>query len=83
MWLTLQAGIWRYIMQKETAVALFGSVKKLAEAVGYTPNAIYQWPEELDQNRSDMVVGAAIRVLGSGDYHIDGERIVVTILDEH
>lgn len=49
-------------MTKAQAIAMFGSVKALADAIGVQPQAIYQWPEELDQKRADWVKGAALRL---------------------
>lgn len=50
-------------MTKKEAAELFGNQQRLAEALNVTPQAISQWPDELDQARSDRVVGAAARVL--------------------
>lgn len=33
-------------IRKETALALFGGVNQLAEALGITTEAVYQWPKE-------------------------------------
>jgi len=49
-------------MTKSQAIELFGSVKALADALGIQPQAIYQWPEALDQKRADWVKGAALRL---------------------
>jgi predicted transcriptional regulator len=50
-------------MTKNHAIELFGgSVGSLAKALGVTPQAIYQWPDELPQAQADRVMGAAIRV---------------------
>ena len=50
-------------MKKNTAIKLFdGSVKNLAAALNVTRQAIYQWPDELDQDRIDRVLGAAFRM---------------------
>jgi len=48
-------------MTKTQAVEIFGSVPRLATAVGVTRHAVYQWPEQLSQATTDRVVGAAIR----------------------
>lgn len=48
-------------MNKQDAVKLFGSVKIMAEVLDLTPNAIYMWPDQLQQCHIDRVVGAAIR----------------------
>lgn len=49
-------------MTRQEAVDLFSSVAGLAAALGITPQAIYQWPDELDQERADRVTGAALRL---------------------
>ena len=38
-------------MTKQEAVTHFGSVAKLAEALGITTQAIYDWPETVPQLR--------------------------------
>lgn len=66
-------------MKKSDAIKLFKRAYKLAEAVGVTPGAVSQWPEELPQQKVDMIVGAAVR-LGKikpedvGTYGCDGNR---------
>ena len=50
-------------MTKAEARALFGDrVADLAAALGITPQAIYQWPDDLDQATADRVTGAALRL---------------------
>lgn len=50
-------------MTKIEAIALFGGdVKLLAEALGITRQAIYQWPDELSQRKADEVAGAFFRI---------------------
>lgn len=49
-------------MFKGAAIALFGRAADLARALDVTPQAIYQWPDELDQERVDRVMGAALRL---------------------
>ena len=49
-------------MTRKEAIELFGSVRKLAEALGVSVQAIYAWPEELDQKRADWTIGAAVRL---------------------
>jgi hypothetical protein len=66
-------------MKKSEAIKLFSRAYKLAEAVGVTPGAVSQWPEELPQQKVDMIVGAAVR-LGKlkpedvGTFGCDGNR---------
>lgn len=48
-------------MKKTVAIQLFGSQSAVGRALGVTPQAICQWPAELDQNRADRVRGAALR----------------------
>lgn len=38
-------------MTKEEAVAAFGSVRKLADALGITEQAVHQWGEEVPRLR--------------------------------
>jgi hypothetical protein len=49
-------------MTKQDAISIFGGVPALAEAVGTTRQAIYQWKDDLDQAKTDRVIGAAIRL---------------------
>lgn len=49
-------------MTKNDAISLFGSVRGLADALDVTRQAIYQWPDNLNSNYQDRVVGAAIRL---------------------
>ena len=49
-------------MDKNQAIELFGSQRKLAEALEVTVSAISQWPDVLDQAKTDRVVGAAVRL---------------------
>lgn len=46
----------------EDAVRLFGSVRAMAAAMDLSTQAIYQWPDVLEQVHKDRVIGAAIRV---------------------
>lgn len=60
-------------MRLSDAISLFDdSIPKLAAALEITPQAIYQWPDELDQARADRVRGAAIRL---------GKTIPATLID--
>jgi hypothetical protein len=38
-------------MKKSEAVSIFGGVRKLADALGITREAIYQWPEQVPRLR--------------------------------
>ena len=49
-------------MYKNQAIKMFGGQIPLAQALGITSSAISQWPEVLDQAKTDRVVGAAIRL---------------------
>lgn len=46
-------------MTKKEAIALFEDVKELADALGCTREAIYQWPENLSDGLKNKVIGAA------------------------
>ncbi len=49
-------------MTKTEAVTIFGSQAELARALEITKSAVSQWPDQLDRNRSDRVMGAAHRL---------------------
>ena len=50
-------------MTKTQAKDLFGGTPgALAAALGISPGAVSQWPEQLDQRRADQVRGAAVRL---------------------
>lgn len=49
-------------MKTSYAIELFGGVKALADALGITRQAIYQWPEDLPQEQADRINGAALRL---------------------
>lgn len=49
-------------MTKNEAIKLFGkTLQNLGDALGKTKSAISQWPEELDEDKKNMVIGAAVR----------------------
>jgi UTP--glucose-1-phosphate uridylyltransferase len=50
-------------MKKQDAVKLFGTtLQELGEALGGRgKSAISQWPEVLDEDKKNMVIGAAVR----------------------
>lgn len=50
-------------MRKSEAVSIFGRTQSdLARALGITKSAVSQWPDELDQEKTDRVLGAALRL---------------------
>ena len=49
------------IMTKSDAIQLFGDVKSLSNALNITRQAIYQWPEDINESTKDRIIGAAIR----------------------
>jgi transcriptional repressor of cell division inhibition gene dicB len=49
-------------LTKQQAIAMFGDGVRMAEALGVTKGAISQWPEELDQGKTDRVIGALVRL---------------------
>ena len=49
-------------MNKSDAITIFGSAPKLAAALGITRQAVYQWPDNLDQRLTDEIIGAALRL---------------------
>ncbi|MGS0980994.1 Cro/CI family transcriptional regulator [Burkholderia glumae] len=49
-------------LTKEQAVGIFGTQAELARALGISRSAVSQWGDSLDQQRTDMVIGAAVRV---------------------
>ncbi|MBR8083097.1 hypothetical protein KDX23_10105 [Burkholderia vietnamiensis] len=48
-------------LTKQQATAIFGSGAALARALGITKGAVSQWPDVLDQQRTAMVIGAAVQ----------------------
>ncbi|SDV49230.1 Cro/CI family transcriptional regulator [Chitinasiproducens palmae] len=48
-------------LTKQQAIAIFGTGAELGRALGITKGAISQWPEELDQKQTAMVIGAAVQ----------------------
>lgn len=49
-------------MTKQEAVAIFGTNRKLAEALRISTQAVSQWPEVLSQGIADRVLGAKTRL---------------------
>ena len=54
-------------MTKQEAIRLFGTGTKLARAIGVTPQAIYQWPDELTPVLNDRVMAAMMRQVQAQD----------------
>ena len=49
-------------MNKNIVIQSFGSVRKTAEALGLTTQAIYAWPDALPIRLADEVRGAMARL---------------------
>jgi transcriptional repressor of cell division inhibition gene dicB len=49
-------------LSKTQAIEIFGSRKDLCLALDLTNSRISQWPDQLDQKTSDLVIGAAVRI---------------------
>ncbi|WP_216675106.1 hypothetical protein [Paraburkholderia elongata] len=49
-------------LSKEQAIRIFGTRKALCAAMRLTNARISQWPDQLDQKTTDLVIGAAVRV---------------------
>ena len=50
-------------MTKSEAVALFGgTINGLCAAIGRSRYTVYLWPEDLEQDQVDLIVGAAMRL---------------------
>ena len=53
-------------MNKTQAIELLGgTASKAAQAIGVTPSAVSQWPEELPSRISDRVLAALARKSGA------------------
>ena len=48
-------------MKRSDAIAIFGSIRKMAKEMDISTSAIYQWSDELSLRVSDRIVGFAIR----------------------
>ena len=48
-------------MKKQEALDLFGGSAALADAIGITQQAIYEWPEVLPPRIADRVIAACVR----------------------
>ncbi len=53
-------------MEKKTALDLFGGIAATARAVGVTPAAVSQWPEQLPDRLRDRVQAALWRASAAG-----------------
>jgi DNA-binding transcriptional regulator YdaS (Cro superfamily) len=49
-------------MKKKDVIKLFGSLSNLARAIGISPQAVSQWPDELTPAIRDRVIAAAVRI---------------------
>lgn len=50
------------IMDKKQIIDSFGSIRKTAEALGLSTQAVYAWPDVLPQSLADKVAGAMLRL---------------------
>lgn len=57
-------------MTKQEAIKFFGGVKKLADALGVWPQAVYAWPENLPRSRQ-----FEIQVKSKGELKVDEKYI--------
>ncbi len=49
-------------MQKQEAIDLFGGVKKMADALSLTRQAVYLWDDDLTVSQQERVQGAYLRI---------------------
>ncbi|PTB23490.1 hypothetical protein C9I56_39060 [Paraburkholderia caribensis] len=49
-------------LTKQQAISFFGDGVRMAEALGITKGAISQWDDDLDQGKTDRVIGALVRL---------------------
>ena len=49
-------------MTKTQVTRAFGTIRKTAEALGLTTQAVYAWPEKLPQSLEDKITGAMHRL---------------------
>ena len=49
-------------MIKTQVIRAFGTIRKTAEALGLTTQAVYAWPEKLPQSLEDKIIGAMHRL---------------------
>ena len=49
-------------MIKTQVIRAFGTIRKTAEALGLTTQAVYAWPQKLPQSLEDKIIGAMHRL---------------------
>lgn len=65
-------------LTKQQAVAIFGSGAAIGRALGISKGAVSQWPENLDQKQTAMVIGAAVQLgkaVPDGFIAVPAERV--------
>jgi hypothetical protein len=48
-------------MDKNTVIEIFGGIPNLAQELGISVQAIYQWPEQLSERQEDRIIRLAWR----------------------
>jgi hypothetical protein len=61
-------------MQKQQALRLFGNKAALLQAMSITRQAYEQWPDLLSREKSDQIIGCALRL---------GVKLSRRIMEEH
>ena len=56
-------------MKKETAIKIFGTPTKMADALGVTPQRVSNMPHDLQEKEKDRIVGCALRLDFIGVHH--------------
>ena len=54
-------------MQKSEAIKIFGSKRKLYEALGVSRQTLFRWNNCLTQQQADQVIGAYMRISEEND----------------
>lgn len=49
-------------MKRDQAALFFGNLTSMSKALGISPAAISQWPDDLTIRQQDEVIGAALRL---------------------
>ena len=49
-------------MKKSDCIYMFGGVTNLTKSIGRSRTIIYTWPENLPQDVTDLITGAAVRL---------------------